>query len=200
MRLFLAKRNAATSAASVAAIFVAQRELWKACKRRVLPDCGCPPEIAEILIELHLANRSDDDGFIAFRDLLSAVDYTPALLSRRITWLRDKKWAQTRRVSPDATRGIHGNCQTVRITKAGRAVAEPIWRQFEILAADLLAGLPASDLAAHERVIRRICDALGSHRPAFAVIEPQPKATAPATPPPLIRESIIAQTEQEFLD
>lgn len=208
MRLFLTGKLPIEPAEVLGGVFIARRELLKACRNRVLAGSGCTPEIAEILFELYLAKKGDAEGYISVRELGDALDYTPGLLSRRLSWLCGRKWAQTCRAVPDLARGIHGNCQLVRITKTGRAAAAPLWQKFEELAESILGELSPAELAAHYRISQRICATLSPlHFPLAEPVVEKFRRRETVTPPPAAPlaqpappKSLMQEPEQEFLD
>jgi len=171
MRLFFNRWPAVSAADVLGGVFIAERACLGALRSHVLAGSGLTPEVAEILFELYLAGghlsspeHADADGFVPFRDLRSALGYTPGLLSRRIGWLCQHGLAETKRAAPSVAEGLHGNCQKVRITEAGNAKISPLWLKSDKLAQRLLAGVSPSDLAAHYRVNEHISDQLGVPR------------------------------------
>ena len=219
MRLFFNRWLAVSAADVVGGVFIAQRDLLKSLRLHVLAGSGLTPEIAEILIELFLAGghlssfeHADADGYLAFRNLQGALGYSPGLLSRRIGWLCQRRWAETKRAVPNVAEGIHGNCQKVRITPLGRDIIGPVWRRFDGVAERLLAGISPSDLAAHYRINEIISDKLrgrrfwmdeeGQHsvaRPA-TVTAREAKPSGEARETALREKSDPVEPEREFLD
>src|ERR1700722_9973058 len=123
LRLFFNRWQLVLAADVLGGLFIAQRDLVKSLRTHVLAGSGMTPEIGEILIELYVAGSQlsstghvDGDGYVSFRVLRSALGYSPGLLSRRISWLCDRRWAETKRAVPNVTQGLHGNSQKVRIT------------------------------------------------------------------------------------
>jgi hypothetical protein len=167
VRIFFNRWQAVSAADVVGGVFIAQRDLLKSLRCHVLAGSGLTAEIAEILIELHLAKgrlsspgHVDADGYVSFRDLLAALSYSPGLLSRRIGWLCQRRWAETKRAAPNIAKGLHGNCQKVRVTAMGTDKIGPVWQRYDKLAQRLLAGISPSDLAAHYRINEFISDKL----------------------------------------
>ena len=167
MRIFLNRSPAVSAADVLGGVFIARRNLLEAIRSRVLPGSGLTPEVAEILAELFVARDRlssqelvDVDGFVSFRDLRTALGYSAGLLSRRIGWLCQHHWAETKRAAPDVAKGLHGNAQKVRITELGRGKIGPLWLAYDKLAERLLTGVSPSDLAAHYRVNEIISDKL----------------------------------------
>jgi DNA-binding MarR family transcriptional regulator len=167
MRLFFNRWQAVSAADVLGGVFIAQRNLLESLRSHVLAGSGLTPEIAEILIELYLAGGAlssrehvDAEGFVPFRDLRAALGYSPGLLSRRIGWLCQRHWAETKRAVPGVAGGLHGNCQKVRATETGKAKIGPVWQKYDKLAQRLLANIPQSDLAAHYRINEHISDKL----------------------------------------
>jgi DNA-binding MarR family transcriptional regulator len=169
--VFFNRWQAVSASDVLGGVFIAQRNLHESLRSVVLAGSGLTPEIAELLVELfltggHLSSPEhvDADGFVPFRDLRAALGYSPGLLSRRIGWLCQHRWAETKRAAPSVTEGLHGNCQKVRITELGRAKIGPVWERYDKLAQRLLAGFSSSDLAAHYRINEHISDKLRAPR------------------------------------
>jgi DNA-binding MarR family transcriptional regulator len=195
MRLFFNRWPAVSAADVVGGVFIAQRDLLKSFRSHALAGSGLTPEIAEILIELYLAGNRlsstdhvDAHGYISFRELRTALDYSPGLLSRRVTWLCARQWAETRRALPDVTEGLHGNSQKVRITQAGTDKIAPIWRRFDKLSERVLSGISPSDLGAHYRINEIISDTLRT--PQFWTVDTGAMdEKSAAQPPPAMTSS-----------
>jgi len=235
VRIFFNRWQAVSAADVLGGVFVARRGLLDSIRSHVLAGTGLTPEIAEILTELYLAGghlsspeHVDAEGFVPFRDLRAGLGYSAGLLSRRIAWLCQHHWAETKRAATSVTGGLHGNCQRVRITELGKGKIGPVWQSYDRLAQRLLAGISPSDLATHYRVNESISDKL--RLPRFLLDdddetsddsalpdESAPPAAHPArvsarkaNPPPPAKESppvpepapknLILQPEKEFLD
>jgi DNA-binding MarR family transcriptional regulator len=174
VRIFFNLNGLLSPTDSVNSISIADREVLKIIRSRILEGSGLTPEIAELLIELSLPDNLDGEGFISFRDLKNALEYSGALLSRRISVLCEETWAEAKRIE---TPGVHGNSQKIKITQKGREKIRPVWQRYERLADELLNGISQQDREAHYRVNRHICEKLGSHSllPAIAVQEAEPE-------------------------
>ena len=217
MRLFFNRWQSVLAADVLGAVFIAQRDMLKSFRAHVLAGSGMTPATAEIMIELYLAEaglsspgHADADGFISFRALLSALDYSPGLLSRRIAWLCKQGWVKTERAAPNIARGIHGNCQHVKITETGSSIAGPVWQRYEKLAERLLSGISPEELGAHYRINEHISFHLAEPkfwmRENAAPPEPHPvqrparKSKLPSPPPEPLAIKIAEPAEQDFLD
>jgi len=228
MRIFFNRWQAVSAADVLGGIFIAQRNLLASLRSHVLAGSGLTPEISEILIELFLAGgllsspeHVDVDGYVPFRDLRAGLGYSAGLLSRRIGWLCQRGWAETKRAEPSIAAGFHGNCQKVRITEAGKGKIGPVWQKYDKLAQRLLAGFSHSDLAAHYRINEILSDKLRTPRflleDSETADESTPSAARPAKisarkpkPPTAAQErvpalesapkNLILEPEKEFLD
>ncbi len=228
MRIFLNRWQAVSAADVVGGVFIAQRDLLKTLRAHVLAGSGLTAEIAAILFELYLAGSHlsspehvDADGYVSIRDLRTALDYSAGLLSRRIGWLCQRRWAEAKRAAPSIAQGLHGNCQKVRITETGKGIVAPVWQRYDKLAERLLAGISPLDLAAHYRINELISDKL--HAPRFLMDDgdtpeetrppvarpgkvsarkpkPPPEATPPVSPPESAPKEYLLEPEAEFLD
>ena len=185
MRIFLNRSQAVSAADVVGGLFIAQRDLLKSLRSHVLAGSGLTPEIVEILFELFLAGSHfssqehvDDEVYICFRDLRTALGYSAGLLSRRITWLCHHGWAETMRATPSVAHGLHGNCQKIRITELGRDKIGPVWHEYDKLAERLLADFSPADLAAHYRINELISDKLRA--PLFLRAESDAREKSPS--------------------
>jgi DNA-binding MarR family transcriptional regulator len=207
MRIFFNRRRTVSAADVAGGVFIAQRDLLKSLRAQVLAGSGLTSEIAEILVELFLAGSQlsspehvDAEGYVSFRDLLAALGYSPGLLSRRIGWLCQRRWAETKRAVPNIAQGVHGNCQKVRITELGKGIIAPVWQKYEKLAERLLDGIPPSDLAVHHRINQLISDKL---RAPQSWMDESRKAVAPkkpaSAPEPAPRKYLL-EPQSEFLD
>jgi DNA-binding MarR family transcriptional regulator len=193
MRIFFNRWQAVSAADVLGGVFIAQRNLLESLRSHVLTGSGITMEIAEILIELYLAGgllsspeHADVDGYIAFRDLRAGLGYSPGLLSRRIGWLCQRRWAEAKRTVPGLAGGLHGNSQKVRITELGKARIGPVWQRYNKLAERLLADISPSDLAAHYRINELISDKLRVPRFLLEDGETADESKTPdvSTPPP----------------
>jgi DNA-binding MarR family transcriptional regulator len=228
MRIFFNRWQAVSAADVVGGVFITQRDLLKTIRSHALAGSGLTAEVAEILLELYLAGSRlssrehvDANGYVSFRDLRDALGYSPGLLSRRIAWLCQRRWAETKRAAPSVAEGLHGNSQKVKITGLGMDKIGPVWRRYDKLAERLLTGISPSDLAAHYRINELISDTLrGPHfwkmengtpderkaaaaRPArVSARKPDPPAAAsePAPAPEPAPKNYLLEPEREFLD
>jgi DNA-binding MarR family transcriptional regulator len=228
MRIFFNRWQAVSAADVVSGVFIAQRDLLQLLRSHALAGSGLTAELAEILLELFMAGNAfssqehvDADGYIAFRDLRASLGYSAGLLSRRIAWLYQRRWAETTRAAPSVANGLHGNSQKVRITDSGREKIGPVWRRYDKLAERLLAGISPSDLAAHYRINEFISDKLRAPRSWMddsempeedrpPVARPTKVAPRVPNPPATVRVPAAAlepaptkyllETEGEFLD
>jgi len=228
MRIFFNRWHPVAAADVAGSVFIAQRDLLKSLRAEVLPGSGLTAEVAEILLELYLAESRlsfpehvDTDRYVSFRDLRAALGYSAGLLSRRIGWLCQRRWAETKRAAPNVAKGLHGNCQKVRITEMGKSIMGPVWQRYEKLAERLLAGIAPSDLAAHYRVNELISNKLRAPqvwmndsvapvektspatRPArISVRKPKPPVAArkPAPAPESAPRKYLLEPQSEFLD
>jgi DNA-binding MarR family transcriptional regulator len=220
MRIFFNRWHAVSAADVVGGVFIAQREFLKSLRSHALPGSGLTAEIAEILFELFLADGNlsspghiDAEGYISMRDLLAALGYSPGLLSRRIGWLSQRHWVETKRAAPSIVNGLHGNCQKVRITEMGNGIIAPVWRRCDDLARRVLTGISPEDLAAHYRINELISDRLRAPRfltddseppkrtAKVSVHKPNPtaaKAMATASEP--ATKKYLLEPQSEFLD
>jgi hypothetical protein len=209
MKLSLARGRPLTKAHAIDGLFVARRAALKVIRARVLAGSGLTAEIAELLLELFEAAKDRETsagGYLSCQDLLAAVDYSAGLLSRRLNWLCQRRWAEMKRAAADLEEGVHGNSRKVRITDAGKAKITPVWKKYVQQTDDLLAGVSASDLAAYARVNELIVTRV-SPLPMRVVsssrLVPKPVAAAPIAKPvesaPQPR-NLIFQTDHEFLD
>src|SRR5665213_3554135 len=130
-----------------------------------VPSQKLPPQpSAQREPQISPQKPSPEEGYVDFRDLKESLGFSPALLSRRIAYLCRHKWAEAQRTGSNPSKGIHGNCQKVRITALGIRKIEPVWDNYQRLARHLLSGMPAEDLAAHFRVNKLISDKLHAPR------------------------------------
>lgn len=190
MRIFFNRWHSVAASDVVGGVFIAQRDLLQSFRSQVLPGSGLTAEIAEILFELFLAEgrlssleHVDADGYVSFRDLRAALGYSPGLLSRRIGWLCQRRWAEAKRAVPNIAKGLHGNCQKVRITEMGKSIIGPVWQRYDKLAQRLLAGISPSEWAAHYRINQLISDKLRAPQAWMNdSVKPEPKSPPPTRP------------------
>jgi DNA-binding MarR family transcriptional regulator len=194
MRIFFNRWQAVSAPDVLGGVFIAQRNLLESIRSHVLAGSGLTPEIAEILIELFLAGghlsspeHADVDGYVPVRDLCAALGYSAGLLSRRIGWLCQRHWAETKRAVPSVADGLHGNCQKVGITELGKGKIAPVWQRYDKLAERLLAGFSPADLAAHYRINEIISDKLRA--PRFLADDSE---TADESSPPIVRPARVS--------
>jgi DNA-binding MarR family transcriptional regulator len=217
MRIFFNRASVVSAADVVGGVFIAQRDLLASLRSQILAGSGLTAEIAEILIELFLAEErlslpkyADGDEYVSFRELRGALGYSPGLLSRRIAWLCERRWAETKRAAPNIAKGLHGNCQKVRITELGKGIVGPVWQRYGKLAEHLLAGISPSDLATHHRVNELISNKLRAPQTwaerriplARSTKASAPKSNPPGTPkkPAPPPQKYLLEPHCEFLD
>ena len=160
---------------NIASIFSAHRDLRPYAKLTLGNSALTVEEADMLVLLLGLREMGWDDcpvydeGFVNFLDLKEVLVHDPSLFARRIKKLAGPgcRYVEVRKVKKGTDPRLHGNCQQVRITKAGITVTKPIWERFRKLSAELLKGISTTELKAHVRVNELISKRLRDRREAI---------------------------------
>ena len=152
---------------NVGTLLEARALIVKAMPNHVLQSVGLSLEQCEILVELRNAvdyadwrPQADEAGYLTRQQLREARVHDASLLTRRLTGLEEQGLLEIKKAKelPTSDPDLHGNTLLIRLTAAGRRRINPVWQRYESFCKKLSKGIPASQLAVHEAVNRKIAD------------------------------------------
>lgn len=157
----------------LASIFTARRDLLEPIRKAVMHGVSLTVDEGDTLTLLYGLCKlgwTDVpvglDGFVAVADLRRVLVHDPGKFSRRIKDLKERDLIEVKEPA-DRKKGVRSYVSAVRITNSGIRITAPVWERYRKLAANLLAGVPQSDLAAHCRVNAQISKAIQSLKQGF---------------------------------